>query len=212
MRLTQQQFNKLNNKILNYQQKNKQNLNNLDNLNNDKKENIENNAKKEITASFYHCDDSIQMPKLTKQQNIEIELKLSKERESNKKFKFKIKKKHYEDEEQISLMQQVALKFPTIVDILIHIPNGGSRKGGVIEGARFKRLGVKAGVSDLFLPLARHNKHGLWIEFKAAKPHHSPVSKMQQEWIDKMLENGYAAYVCYGVDEALKILENYLNK
>lgn len=154
---------------------------------------------------------SIQKGKFnSKEENIRIEQLLSLEREQKKKKGISKIKCHYEENEQITLMQQINICFPKISDILIHIPNGGSRKGGVIEGARFKRLGVKAGVSDLFLPLARHNKHGLWIEFKAAKPHHSPVSKKQQEWIDKMLENGYAAYVCYGVDEALNVLKEYL--
>lgn len=48
--------------------------------------------------------------------------------------------------------------------LLYHIPNGGSRRKS--EAGRFKAEGVKAGVPDLFLPAARENFHGLYIEMK----------------------------------------------
>ena len=57
-----------------------------------------------------------------------------------------------EDQEQITLMSWAHhVKFGNgrLSDYLIHIPNGGSRN--VIEAAKFKKMGVKAGVPDLQL-------------------------------------------------------------
>ena len=34
------------------------------------------------------------------------------------------------------------------------------------EAMNLKRQGVKAGVLDIFLPVARKDKHGLWIAMK----------------------------------------------
>lgn len=36
---------------------------------------------------------------------------------------------------------------------LMHIPNGGKRN--ISEAAKFKKMGVKAGVADLLLPVFR---------------------------------------------------------
>lgn len=50
------------------------------------------------------------------------------------------------------------------IRLMMHIPNGGYRKPS--EAARFRALGVRAGVPDIFLPVARGGYHGLWIELK----------------------------------------------
>lgn len=53
------------------------------------------------------------------------------------------------------------------LDMLYHIPNGGSRNKR--EAANLKRQGVRAGVPDLCLPVARGDYHGLYIELKYGK-------------------------------------------
>ena len=58
-------------------------------------------------------------------------------------------------------------KYPELA-LLYHIPNGGSRRKS--EAGRFKAEGVKAGVPDLFLPAARENFHGLYIEIFLSTP------------------------------------------
>lgn len=57
-------------------------------------------------------------------------------------------------------------KYPEL-KLLYHVPNGGSRKKS--EAGRFKAEGVKAGVPDLCLPVARGGYHGLYIELKRLK-------------------------------------------
>lgn len=64
-------------------------------------------------------------------------------------------------EEQCLVVDSFALRHPEFADVLIHAANGGSRRNA-FEGWRLKRQGVKKGVSDLFLPVARGGYFGLW--------------------------------------------------
>lgn len=45
------------------------------------------------------------------------------------------------------------------------------RKTAAIRGARAKQIGLKPGVADIFLPLALHGCHGLFIELKIDPTH-----------------------------------------
>lgn len=90
---------------------------------------------------------------------------------------------------------------------LHHIPNGGKRN--TAEAARFKAQGVKAGVSDLFLPAAHGGYFGLYIEMKYGK--NKPTEK-QEEFIADMLNAGYKATVAYSADEAIETLRAYLQE
>lgn len=113
-----------------------------------------------------------------------------------------------EEQEQVAVFQWVELMMNRYPDLrwLIHIPNGGYRAKS--EAVRFKRAGVKKGVSDLFLPVARKGYHGLWIEMKRRKG--GRLSPEQKEWIDGMFQQGYLAVRCDGADEAIGMLERYL--
>lgn len=91
--------------------------------------------------------------------------------------------------------------------LLYHVPNGGSRKKA--EAGRFRAEGVKAGVPDLCLPVARGEYHGLYIELKRLK--NSKTSEDQKAWIEKLNEQGYCAVVCKGWEAAAKVITEYLN-
>lgn len=120
--------------------------------------------------------------------------------------------KQHESKEQIALIRWAKLQHPeTLGKHLFAVPNGGALKGGPMEGARRKREGVKAGVSDLFLPMARNGFHGLWIELKATPPNNAAVSKVQLDWLDLMDKQGYMAVLCLGWISAKDTLEAYLN-
>ena len=86
------------------------------------------------------------------------------------------------------------------------IPNGGSRNKA--EAANLKRQGVKAGISDIFIPLARGGYHGMYIEMKFGK--NKPTEK-QKEFMQYAENEGYYTAVCYSADEAIKKIEKYLN-
>lgn len=122
----------------------------------------------------------------------------------------KARKSEVEGEEQAQLIKLFRERYPASGALLIHIPNGGSRKNA-FEGWRLKEQGVRAGVSDLFLPMARGGFFGLWIEFKAAPPNDAVVSDSQKEWVILMRAQGYQAEVCLGVAAAYQALEAYMS-
>ena len=70
-----------------------------------------------------------------------------------------------------------------------------------------KGQGVRAGVPDLCLPVARGNEHGLFIELKVAG---GRVSDEQKKWLKALSGQGYRAAVCYGWMEAVKATCAYL--
>lgn len=90
--------------------------------------------------------------------------------------------------------------------LIFAIPNGGHRHPAV--AAKLKAEGVRAGVLDLFLPVARHGYHGLFIELKCGgnKP-----TQAQQEWIRNLRAEGYHAAVIWdSVDDVIGLIEWYL--
>lgn len=89
--------------------------------------------------------------------------------------------------------------------LLYHIPNGGKRDAKT--ATILKRQGVKAGVPDLHLPVARGGYHGLYIELKVGD---NTTTKKQKDWIRELNKQGYLAVACYGWDEAAKQLLDYL--
>ena len=115
--------------------------------------------------------------------------------------------KQRESEEQILLFNWIAYARCTVpeLDLLYHIPNGGSRNK--LEAANLKRQGVRAGVPDLCLPVARRGYHGLYIELKAGK---NKPQDSQLEWLAKLSEQGYKVAVCYGWERAKEELLTYL--
>lgn len=97
-------------------------------------------------------------------------------------------------------------RYPSL-RLLYAIPNGEYRPKAT--GKKLKQQGVKPGVSDMHLPVARMGYHGLWIEMKAKA---GRVSQEQAQWINDMHAEGYAAFVCYGAKEAISVLVWYLGE
>jgi len=112
-----------------------------------------------------------------------------------------------EHEEQAALLAWCGYAKATApeLDLLFAIPNGGRRH--IKVAADLKVEGVKAGVPDLFLPVARGEYHGLFIEMKTAKGYPSPA---QKHWIAALIEQGYMAVCCHGWDEARREISGYL--
>jgi len=116
---------------------------------------------------------------------------------------------HNESDEQQALFQWAKMmqgQYPGL-SLLHSIPNGGKRN--IREAARLKKEGAKAGVSDIFLPVARGCRHGLYIEMKVKG---GKLSPSQEEWIDGVTKQGYLAVVCFGWVEAKDVIEGYLGE
>lgn len=112
-----------------------------------------------------------------------------------------------EGQEQAALMSEIRLKHPDVYDLIYHVPNGGHRLKAV--AAKLKAQGVKAGIPDLVLPMARGGYFGLYIEFKATvEP--AAVSASQRDCLRRLNEQGYLAIVCRGHFDAMEQLRAYL--
>lgn len=113
-----------------------------------------------------------------------------------------------ESEEQIAVISYasyMANRDPRY-GLLYHIPNGGERSKA--EAGRFRAEGVKSGVPDLCLPVAKGGYHGLYIELKRIKG--GRISPAQTEWLASLNDEGYLALVAYGAEQAIKILDTYM--
>lgn len=127
-------------------------------------------------------------------------------------------KNNTEDGHQISLFMWCALnasKYPEL-KWLHHIPNGGSRH--IAEAGKLKAMGVKAGVSDLHLPVMRGRWTGLYIELKklqtakVKKSTRELATEEQLEFGDFVLTQGYGFVVCEGWEAARDVLVQYLEQ
>ncbi|WP_342343333.1 VRR-NUC domain-containing protein [Ruminiclostridium herbifermentans] len=112
-----------------------------------------------------------------------------------------------ESVEQIYLFRWATLSSRTMpeLELMYHIPNGGKRN--ITTAKRLKAEGVKAGVPDICLPVPKGVYHGLYIELKAGK---NKTTQNQDEWLEALDNNGYFTAVCYGWEEASKVITNYL--
>lgn len=114
-----------------------------------------------------------------------------------------------ESEEQQVVFEWAAVagKFVPDLELLYHVPNGGQRNK--VTAARLKTEGVKAGVPDICLPVPNDAYHGLYIEMKK-RDHSNGMSKEQKWWFGKLKKKGYAAEVCFGAEEAIRCICDYL--
>lgn len=85
------------------------------------------------------------------------------------------------------------------------IPNEGKRTYTYAQ--KLKRQGLRPGVPDLCIPVARGGYHSLYIEMKAKG---GRVTDNQRSWIATLRDQGMAAFVCYGAESAIRCLEAYM--
>ncbi|MFJ5376928.1 VRR-NUC domain-containing protein [Pectobacterium sp. CHL-2024] len=94
-----------------------------------------------------------------------------------------------------------------IGDYLLYIPNEGKRGPKAARDA--KRLGVRAGVPDLFLALPHGRYSGLWIEMKAKG---GKLSAQQEVWLKRLEDAGYRAVCCFGFNQASSAISEYIKR
>jgi hypothetical protein len=119
-----------------------------------------------------------------------------------------------EHSHQVALFQWIAItgcKQHPVLRRLFAIPNGGDRKPSV--AAAMKAEGVKPGVPDMCLPIARRGFHSLWIELKRpiyATHKNGGCSEAQMEWHEVLRNEGHSVVVAYGWEGAVAALLDYL--
>ena len=90
--------------------------------------------------------------------------------------------------------------------LLYAIPNGGHRHKAV--AAKLHAEGVKKGVPDVCLPVARGGFHGLYIEMKYGR---NGTSTDQDAWLEALAKQGYKTAVCWGFEAAQRAVTHYLS-
>jgi hypothetical protein len=85
------------------------------------------------------------------------------------------------------------------------IPNAGKR--GYALANYMRAEGMRRGVPDVFIPVARGGFYGLFIEFKrrGRRP-----DEAQQEWAQRLNKAGYLVELAYSCDEGIKITQAYM--
>lgn len=118
---------------------------------------------------------------------------------------FKKKNNSFEFREQCKLFKLAS--FIPELKWMFAVPNGAKRTA--YEGAMLKNSGLKAGVSDIFLPIASSGYHGMFIEMKYGD---NKPSQAQKEFIKDMKIEGYKCIVCYSASEALDSIIKYIKE
>lgn len=94
----------------------------------------------------------------------------------------------------------------------LYCNNNNAGLGDAVRGNRAKMSGVKKGVADLFLPVARHGKHGLYIELKVKDEKKGRLSVSQKEFGQQVMQDGYGWLCCFGWEEAARCITLYLEQ
>lgn len=89
---------------------------------------------------------------------------------------------------------------------MYHVPNEGKRS--VRTGARLKASGLRAGVPDVCLPVAHGGFIGLYIELKVGT---NKPTENQKKWLLALRSAGHLTAVCYGWEEAMRLIVDYIN-
>lgn len=123
-------------------------------------------------------------------------------------YPIKEQQKISESTHQICLFRWAAYqtgKWPEL-NLMYHIPNEGKRSRAT--GGRMRAEGLKPGVPDVCLPVARGRFHGLYIEMKAGS---NKTTKNQDYWLEALAAEGYLTAVCYGWEAAAQKITEYMN-
>lgn len=115
----------------------------------------------------------------------------------------------WEHRVQVQALTALALAFPYARDRIFAIPNGSHRN--IITAKKLKAEGVRAGVPDLFLPMASSRFYGLFIEMKVGEPTKTYLAAHQKKERDDLLASGYAYAVCRSACDLLFVVEKYLS-
>jgi len=76
------------------------------------------------------------------------------------------------------------------------------------EAKKLKEEGLRPGVPDLCLPVPRKEFHGLYIEMKDGD---NKPTEAQTAYLDALAAQGYLAVVCWGAEDAVEVLTEYLS-
>lgn len=105
----------------------------------------------------------------------------------------------------LTVMEWVKLH-PSISPYVLHFPNESKRSPRY--GRLLKKMGMRKGVSDLFIAIPNKDYAGAWIEIKTMR---GRITKEQTIFLDDMKEKGYFCSVTRGVKETMDTIKWYVS-
>lgn len=96
---------------------------------------------------------------------------------------------------------------PAISPLVFHFPNEGPRT--LRYGRLLREMGMRAGVSDLFIAMGSHGFYGAWIELKSEK---GVLKPHQRFFLNDMSKQNYFTAVCRSLDRAISTIDWYCFK
>ena len=117
-----------------------------------------------------------------------------------------------ENQEQRALVKWLSYH-PIVRDFFCKNNNEGKRTE--VQGYNLRLMGLRRGVSDLFIYWPTKTYHGLWLEVKRNKKYSTSERSTatwiaQENFLEKVKSIGFAGKFCYGWVDGKKIIENYL--
>lgn len=110
--------------------------------------------------------------------------------------------RYEENQIQEALVRYVRTRYPTTL-----FTCAPSYAKDARTGARNKKMGYLKGFPDLFFAYPMGGYYGLFLEIKTAT---GKESKEQKEIREQLNMHNYKSIVCYGLDAAIKAVDNYL--
>jgi hypothetical protein len=89
--------------------------------------------------------------------------------------------------------------------LIYHTPNGSKRTPW--QQRQAKADGMRAGIPDIHLPVARGDYHGLWIEFKFGK---NTLTRAQHDYLMALKDQQHCCEVVYDWGHAKDLVIWYL--
>lgn len=105
-----------------------------------------------------------------------------------------------EDHIHIAICRYLAVAYPTA--LVYHSPAEGKRTP--FEQYKLKQLGTKAGFPDLLI-FFEGRLLGLELKFEVGRP-----TKAQEAWIYALQQQGHAAAIARGFDEARAVIDKFI--
>jgi hypothetical protein len=109
--------------------------------------------------------------------------------------------------EQCKLFEWARLAAGTIPELHLLNASLNGVKLSIGSAVKCKRMGMKKGFPDIFLPVYRDGYYGLFIEMKFGK---NKLTEEQQKWREWLAYQGYFFKVCNSCDDAVKTITGYL--
>ena len=114
---------------------------------------------------------------------------------------------HDEQRDLFAWAEMERVRHPHLA-LMFAVPNGARTSMSVAK--RLKAEGLRKGVPDIVLPVARGGFHGLFVEMKRQKATPSAVNEDQRNWHFALMSEGYAVHTCRGFEQARTVILEYL--